>query len=56
MASLLNILPPRVLIGAGLTALAAVAVIVLVEAKHNRPIASHVTTSASSMLAEEASR
>ena len=56
MAKLLNVLPRKVLVGAGVTALVAVAAIVMIGARHNRPMVSHPTISASSMLAEEAAR
>ncbi len=56
MANLLNVLPRKVLIGAGVTALVAVAAVLLMGAHHNRPIETHATASTSSMLAEEASR
>ena len=56
MANLLNVLPRKLLVGAGVTALVAVAAVVLMGARHNRPIQTIATTSTSSMLAEEAAK
>ena len=56
MTSLFGVLPRKVLIGCGVVLLIAVAAIVLIGARHNRPIQTRATTSTSAMLAEEASR
>ena len=56
MTELFGALPRKALIGCAAAALVAVAAIVLMGARHNRPMVSHAATSTSSILAEEASR
>lgn len=56
MARLFKTLPPKVVVGGAVAAVAAIVAVALMGARHNRPMQTQATTSASAILAEEAHR